>query len=125
MIGYLYNKGGADMSLKHFMSAVVIFVAGFATNALMGNKSLLPAAKSLEPAVVAQTTQPASTSQRWEYRVVTISKDGLFSGYRRENVEKELNQLGEQGFEIFRMTQSSSNVGFYTTIVLRRPSPRQ
>jgi hypothetical protein len=76
-------------------------------------------------AVAAQATQTSSTSQRWEYRVVTISKDGLFSGYRRENVEKELNQLGEQGFEIFRMTQSSSHVGFYTTIVLRRPSPRQ
>lgn len=113
------------MSLKHFMSAIVIFIAGFATNALIGNESLLSSAKSFEPTVVAQTTQAASTSQRWEYRVVTIAKDGLFSGYRRENVEKELNQLGEQGFEIFRMTQSSSNVGFYTTIVLRRLGPKQ
>ena len=113
------------MSIKHFMSAVVIFVAGFATNAFISDKSPLSSAKSLEPAVAAQANQTPSTSQRWEYRVVTISKDGLFSGYRRENVEKELNQLGEQGFEIWRMTQSSSNVGFYTTIVLRRSSPRQ
>jgi hypothetical protein len=125
MIGYLYNKGEADMNFKYFMMAAVIYVAGFATNALIGNKSPLSFAKSIEPVVVAQTTQTPSTLQRWEYRVVTISRDGLFSGYRRENVEKELNQLGEQGFEIFRMTQSSSNVGFYTTIVLRRLGPKQ
>ena len=54
-------------------------------------------------------------TQRWEYRVVRSPKHtGLID-------ENELNRMGEQGFEICKMTQSSSDFGYYVTVLLRRP----
>jgi hypothetical protein len=54
-------------------------------------------------------------TQRWEYRVVrSLNQTGSLD-------ENELNRLGEQGFEICKMTQSSPEVGYLVTVALRRP----
>ena len=41
--------------------------------------------------------------KKWEYKVVDskdIRRDGLFKGKTRESIEKYLNELGEQGWEL-------------------------
>ncbi len=105
------------MNIRHFVSAIVIFAAGFVLSTVMGSRSLLPSAKSTEPAVAAQITQTPSTAQRWEYRVVSKR-----SGDKKVDVEKVLNNLAEQGFEVGWMKQSGSDSIDYQliTIVLRR-----
>jgi hypothetical protein len=91
----------------------VIFMAG----ALLG-AIIYGSARRILPSPSAQTT-----AQRWEYRVVTSSKNTGLLGGTKGDVDNELNQLGTQGFEICEMTQSSSSTGYYLTIVLRRPKP--
>ena len=83
----------------------VIFMAGVLLGAVIyGN------ARRFLASPAAQTK-----TQRWEYRVVRSPKQiGLLD-------ENELNRLGEQGFEICKMTQSSTSVGVFVTVVLRRP----
>jgi hypothetical protein len=93
------------------IKSFVIFMAGILLGAIMyGN------AKRLLSSPSAQTT-----TQRWEYRVVTSAKNTGALGGTKGDIESELNQLATQGFEICEVTQSSSNVGYYLTIVLRRP----
>ena len=84
----------------------VIFMAGVLLGAVIyGN------ARRFLSSPAAQTM-----TQRWEYRVVQSPKPtGLLDG-------NELNRLGEQGFEICKMTQSSSGYGNFVTVLLRRPS---
>jgi hypothetical protein len=107
------------MRIKHVVSAILIFAAVFMMSAATDGRSFLHSTKSLEPNIAAQSSQ-SPTLQRWEYRPVTASVGGLL-GDRKGIVERELNQLGMQGFEINSMTQSSADVGFHLTIVLRRP----
>jgi len=102
------------MRIKYVVLAIVFFAAVFMMSVAMNGRSFLQSMKSLEPNIAAQSSQ-SPASQRWEYRLVTATGD------RKGGVEKELNQLGEQGFEIYRMTQSSGEIGFYLTILLRRP----
>jgi hypothetical protein len=84
----------------------VIFIAGVLLGAVIyGN------ARRILSSPAAQTP-----TQRWEYRVVQSSNKQI--GLIDMN---ELNRLGEQGFESCEMTQSSPSLGYYVTILLRRP----
>jgi hypothetical protein len=110
------------MRKHHFLSSLVIFVAGFVLSAVVdGGRLVSPAQGTFSnPAVAevaAQTTQKASTLQKWEYRVVT-----KFVSSNQSDIDFELNRLGEQGYEICEMAQSASNPGVtLLTIALRRP----
>jgi hypothetical protein len=107
--------------MRKFITSAVIFAAGFALSAVINGRSLASLAKGnfSSPAALAtpaQNTQP-STSQKWEYRVLT-------KNIVRENkgdLDVDLNRLGEQGFEIFSVTESNADIGFHLAIVLRRP----
>jgi hypothetical protein len=109
------------MRKHHFLSSLVIFVAGFALSAVIDGRRLASLAQGTlsNPAVAgvaAQTAQKPSTSQKWEYRVVTRSI------YRDEgNIDFELNRLGEQGYEVCGVAQNGGNAGTLLTIVFRRP----
>lgn len=113
------------MPKHHFTTALIIFVAGFVLSAIVDGRHLasLAQGKLSNPAVAeaaAQTTQKPSTSQKWEYRVVTRE------AFRNQaDIDFELNRLGEQGYEICGVAQSSVAVNVATqthlTIVLRRP----
>jgi len=88
---------------KRVMS-FVIFMAGVLLGAVIYGNTRRTLSSS-----AAQTM-----TQRWEYRVVRSPKHtGLID-------ENELNRLGEQGFEICKMTQSSASVGAFVTVLLRR-----
>src|SRR5215813_1289536 len=110
------------MRKHHFLSSLVFFVAGFVLSAVLDGRRLVSPAQGTfsNPAVAevaAQTTQKPTTSQKWEYRVVTklISRN-------QADVDFELNRLGEQGYEICGMVQSGDNPGLnLLTIALRRP----
>ena len=108
---------------KHqFLSSLAIFVAGFILSASVDGRRLASLSRGTlsNPAVAevaAQTTQKASTLQKWEYRVVT-----KFVSSNQADIDFELNRLGEQGYEICEMAQSASNPGVtLLTIALRRP----
>jgi hypothetical protein len=108
---------------KHqFLSSLVIFVAGFFLSAIVDGRHLASLARGTlsNPAVAevaSQSTQKASTLQKWEYRVVT-----KFVSSNQADIDFELNRLGEQGYEICEMAQSASNPGVtLLTIALRRP----
>lgn len=110
------------MRKHHFITSLVIFVAGFTLSAIIDGRRLASLAQGTlsNPAVAevaAQTTQKPHTSQKWEYRVVTRDT------YRNQgDIDFELNRLGEQGYEICGVAQSGSNLSVATlTIVLRRP----
>jgi hypothetical protein len=106
---------------KHrFLSSFVIFVAGFALSAIVDGRRLASLAQGTlsnqgAQEIVSQITRQPSTSQKWEYRVVAKYNPD------RGNMDFELNRLGEQGFELYSVTQSNSDIGFYLAIVLRRP----
>jgi hypothetical protein len=87
----------------------VIFMAGVLLGAVIyGN------ARRILSSPTAQTK-----TQRWEYRVVaTSNKVARPTGLLGGTEEDELNRLGEQGFEICKMTQSGD---YYVTVLLRRP----
>ena len=108
------------MSFRHFVSAIVIFVAGFMISAVIDREALHPFTKSLETMAAAQGSQVHSTSQRWEYRVV-IKNNSTSARLNDREVSTELNQLGEQGFEVWQVNQSGTNEKFQLAIVLRRP----
>lgn len=110
------------MRKHHFITSVVIFVAGFALSSAIDGRYLASPAKGIltNPAateVAAQITQNPSTPQSWEYRVATK----YFQPGKKWEVNSELSQFVAQGFEIYSVTQSSPDVGFYLAIVLRRP----
>ena len=110
------------MRKHHFLSSLVIFVAGFVLSAVVDGRRLVsPAQGTLSnPAVAeaaAQATQKPPTPQKWEYRVVT-----KFVSSNQADIDFELDRLGEQGYEICEMAQSASNPGVtLLTIALRRP----
>jgi hypothetical protein len=113
------------MRKHHFLSSLVIFVAGFLLSVIIDGRRLafLGQGTLSNPAVAegaAQTAQKPSTPQKWEYRVVTRD---TYS--RQGDIDFELNRLGEQGYEICGVAQSGSTVGASTptflTIALRRP----
>ena len=51
----------------------------------------------------------AAAVKKWEYRIVT-----MHSNSDSKETEKELNQLGEQGYEIVSATSSQSSPGART-----------
>jgi hypothetical protein len=110
------------MRKHHFLSSLVIFVAGFVLSAVVDGRRLVSPAQGTfsNPAVAevaAQTTQKPPAPQKWEYRVVT-----KFVSSNQADIDFELNRLGEQGYEICEMAQSASNPGVtLLTIALRRP----
>jgi hypothetical protein len=113
------------MHKSRFVTPLVIFVAAFALSTVLDVRHLVSRAqgtlsKTAVPQVAAQAAQTPSIPQRWEYRVVRASKGGLLSG-GKEDIDKALTALGAEGFEICWATQSSSDVGYYLTVILRRP----
>jgi hypothetical protein len=105
------------MRKYHFLSSLVIFVAGFALSAIITSMSRGHLPASALPEVAAQTTRQPSTLQKWEYRVVT-----RYIQVNQADVEFELNRLGEQGYEICGMSQSgTADRSGFLTITLRRP----
>ena len=57
---------------------------------------------------------------KWEYRVKTVGT--FLKGARDENLEAELNQWGEEGWEvvIFRTIENSN----HTQVIVKRPLDR-
>jgi len=110
------------MRKHHFLSSLVIFVAGFVLSAVVDGRRLASLAQGalsnpVVAEVAAQTTQKPTTSQKWEYRVVT-----KFVSSNQADIDFELNRLGEQGYEVFGMAQSASGSGApFLTIAFRRP----
>jgi hypothetical protein len=110
------------MRKHHFLSSLVIFVAGFALSAIIDGRRLASLAQGTlsNPAVAevaTQTTQKPSTSQKWEYRVVT-----RYIHANEVGLDFELNRLGEQGYEVCGVAQSDGAPGPpFLTIALRRP----
>jgi len=110
------------MRKHHFLSSLVIFVAGFVLSAVVDGRRLASLARGTfsNPAmaeVAAQTTQKSSTVQKWEYRVVT-----KFVSSNQADIDFELNRLGEQGYEVCGIAQSASGSGVtLLTIAFRRP----
>src|SRR5262245_4439384 len=110
------------MRKHHFITSLVIFVAGFVLSAIVDGRHLASLAQGTPsdpaaPKVSAQITHPPPTSQKWEYRVVTryIHRDNV-------DIAFELNRLGEQGYEVCGVAQSGSDLGAaLLTITLRRP----
>src|SRR5215471_2271342 len=110
----------------HFLSSLVIFVAGFALSAIVGGGHLASmtqgnlynsVAGSAAPEVAAQSARQPSTSQKWEYRVVT-----KYVQRYQADIDFELNRLGEQGYEICGVAQSGAGLdGIFLTVTLRRP----
>lgn len=105
------------MRKHYFLSSLVIFVAGFALSAIIDFRHLVTLSHSALPEVSAQTNRQPSTLQKWEYRVVT-----RYIQVNQADVEFELNRLGEQGYEIYGITQSgSAERSGFLTVTLRRP----
>jgi len=105
--------------IKRFIKAAVAFAAGFALCAGINGSNLTPLAKETPSSPTALPTQAAQNPckpQLWEYRVV-------FKGRPDRNLDYELNQLANQGFEIFSLKQTGEGAtpGFNLTIMLRRP----
>jgi hypothetical protein len=124
------------MRKHHFITSLVIFVAGFVLSAIVDGRHLASLAQGTlsdpaAPKVAAQITQLPSTSQKWEYRVVTryISVFHYFRG-ETGGLSSELNQLGEQGYEVCGVAQGvfqgqsltgTDQGATLLTITLRRP----
>ena len=112
------------MGKHHFLSSLVIFLAGFALSAVVDGRRLASLAQGTlsdqtAPEFSAQITQKPSTSQKWEYRVVTKNVD--YIGPKQVDINVELNRLGEQGFEVISVAQSASGGRHVLTVALRRP----
>lgn len=107
------------MRKSRFIASFVIFAAGFALCAVIYGGNLASFANRIlaRPASPADTAQNSSKPQIWEYCVATkYSQPG-----KKWEMDYELSLFGEQGFEIHSVTQSSSSLGSYVTVVLRRP----
>ena len=102
-----------------FISSMVIFAAGFVLSLVVDAKSLALLVKGSPSAQIvreadARLAQRPTALQYWEYRVVT--KTG------QKDLEHELTQLGEQGFEVFSVNQNRLNdAQVHLTILLLRP----
>lgn len=101
---------------------ILVFLAGFALSLALDVRSLVSSmmhAGSAEAQAQVIATRAGQQRQYWEYRVV--SRDGSQSS-SQTSLEAELTRLGEQGFEVFSVTQTSrSDVrAFDLTIILRR-----
>jgi hypothetical protein len=82
---------------SRLFAGVALFVFGVACGLYLYN-----------PAVAQEKGQgkaPAAAVTKWEYRIVTMREHTV------EMAEKELNQLGEQGFEIAFVTNASRGGG--------------
>jgi hypothetical protein len=114
------------MRKHYFLSSLVIFVAGFTLGAIIDGKRLASMApgtisNSLAPEVAAQSASQSSTTQNWEYRVLETAP---YRYDRGVGLERELNQLGRQGFEIceiIRIAPPSPHDATSATIILKRP----
>jgi len=110
------------MIKRHFLSSLVIFAAGFTLSAIVDGRRLASMAQgTLSNAAVAevaaQTIRQPSTSQKWEYRVVT-----RYIQRNHADIDFELNRLGEQGYEICGVAQSGAGLdGLFLTVTFRRP----
>jgi hypothetical protein len=107
------------MRKHHFLSSLVIFVAGFTLSAIVDGRRLAsPGQGTLSnPAVgevSAQFTRQPSNVQRWEYRVVTT-----LNRRNDQGIDYELNRLGGVGFEVCAVAQNGNEVGNFI-IVLKR-----
>jgi hypothetical protein len=108
---------------KRFVMSALIFAAGFALCALTYGSnvpSLAKGALSNQARLVTppQAAQNPCTPQFWEYRVVTnydLYKPNV------KDINRDLNQFGLQGFEIYQAFQTSPDSGSILTILLRRP----
>ncbi|HKX32496.1 MAG TPA: hypothetical protein VJ302_32720 [Blastocatellia bacterium] len=106
------------MRRPNFISSMVLFAAGFVLSLVVDAKSLALLVKGQpSPQIVreadARLAQKPAALQYWEYRVVT--KTG------KNDLERELTQLGEQGFEVFSVNQNRMNdAQVHLTILLRR-----
>ncbi|HEY6402390.1 MAG TPA: hypothetical protein VI479_13330 [Blastocatellia bacterium] len=114
------------MRKHYFLSSLVIFVAGFALSAIVDGRrlvSMTPGAlsNSLAPGVAAQSASQSSTTQNWEYRVLETLP---YRNDRGVGLERELNQLGRQGFEIYeiiRIAPQNPHDADRVTIIFNRP----
>ncbi|HEU0184955.1 MAG TPA: hypothetical protein VFS27_06545 [Blastocatellia bacterium] len=114
------------MRKHYFLSSLVIFVAGFALSAIVDGRRLASTApgtlsNSLAPEVAAQSASQSSTTQNWEYRVLETVP---YRYDRGVGLERELNQLGKQGFEIYeiiRIGPQSPQDADRVTIIFQRP----
>jgi hypothetical protein len=101
------------MSKSRFITSFIIFTAGFVLSAVIDVRNLASPTKGTLSNSEA-SAQKTSVPQLWEYRVVTREHDD-------KKMDHEVNALGAQGFEVFQMTQSSTNSWTWVTILLRRP----
>ena len=101
---------------KRFVMFAAIFISGFALCALTFGGTIASFAEETPSRPNAQAPQNPCQPQLWEYRVV-------FKGRPDRNLDSELNQLANQGFEIFSVKQTGEGAtpGFNLTILLRRP----
>jgi len=111
------------MRKHHFLSSLVIFVAGFVLSAVVDGRRLASLAQGalsnpVVAEVAAQTTQKSSASQKWEYRELT-----RFVTPTQGDIDFELNRFGEQGYEVCGVAQSGqlNGGGTLLTVVFRRP----
>jgi hypothetical protein len=104
------------MNIRNFVLAIIMFAAGCVFTVTIGGRSIHLSAKSSEPTVAAQTT-----TQRWEYRVVTNN------GVNAKEVNNALIELGRQGFDEIVWSDQDGAGGdlraFHLTLLLRRPKP--
>src|SRR5262245_21013855 len=96
--------------IKRFIKAAAVFAAGFALCVGIDGSDLVSFAQatlSRPTALASQVAQNPCQSQLWEYRVI-------FKGRPDKNLDSELNQLANQGFEIFsvRQTGEGATPGF-------------
>jgi hypothetical protein len=99
-----------------FLIPFVIFAAGFALSMAIDNRRVLSSVQgTLSNTTAAQTTQKPPIYY-WDYRVVAEC-DGT------GKLNKELDALGSQGFEIYSATHKTPRNGNYycVVVVLRRP----
>jgi hypothetical protein len=90
-----------------------IFIAGFICGMVFNGSHLISLMSSVqaEPQIL---SRPPMQKQYWEYRVVTRTSS-------HKDLDAELGKLGDQGFEVFSVSQTKSNsTGFVLTILLRR-----
>jgi hypothetical protein len=119
-------KQGDHMRKHYFLSSLVIFVAGFALSAIVDGRRLASMApgtlsNSLAPEVAAQMARQSSTIQNWEYRVLERVHDRNDQGM---GLERELNQVGKQGFEVCGIIQIANPNRYEApsvTIISKRP----
>jgi hypothetical protein len=102
---------------KYIFTIMVFLVAMYIGSVMAGN----PVSSGADSLVTAQTVQKTQTQQYWEYRVVQRYGN-------HQDLEADLNRLGNQGFEVFSVNQTEAgdyranpnSPQFVLTILLRR-----